>query len=111
MVSNYFLLPSASPLLAKMDCPSTLPLSQIGSNLPVEKEQRYLKNSSTYSQRTLPFDKVSERPLLFEASRHLLLNKSFFSGRTSCNPYAHCAMGPVGGQSGGSGSELMTAGG
>lgn len=41
-----------------MDCPSTLPLSQIWSNLPMEKEQRYLQNSSTYGRRTLPFNKI-----------------------------------------------------
>lgn len=49
----------------------------------MEEDQRYLKNSSTYSQRTLQINKILQSPLLFEASRHLLHNKPVFAGRTN----------------------------
>lgn len=112
---KWFQTASFYPQLAcsslKWTIPAPCPCPKYEAISHVEKEQSYLKNSSTYSRRPLPFDKVLQRPLLFRGFKTFTARQILFAGRTSCNPYAHCTVGPEGGQSGGSGPELMTAGG
>lgn len=113
MFSNYFLLLSASLLLTRMDWPSILPLSHIPQAISLWKKSKDTSKIQAPRARghlhlTRFYIGLSRQ---FEASRHLLQSKSFFAMRTSCNPYAHCTTGPVGGQSRGSGSKLMMAGG
>lgn len=111
MVSNCFLLPSASLLLTKMDYPSTLPLSQIWSNLPCGKRVKIpQKFKHLQPEDTSLWQGFTEASPVW-GFKTFTAQQMLFAGRTSCNPYAHCTVGPAGGQSGGSGPELMTAGG